>query len=114
EEEVRSAMLGLLAPTIKETVIGRAEVREVIRLSKVGSIAGCMVTSGSIKRAAGARLVRDGVAIYDSRIASLRRFKDGASEVHQGFECGLTIERFSDYKAGDVVEAYLTEEVRAA
>jgi translation initiation factor IF-2 len=113
EEEVRNAMLGLLAPTIRETVIGKAEVRDVIRVSKVGAVAGCMVTSGSIKRAANARLIRDGVVVFDSRIASLRRFKDDASEVHQGFECGLTLERFGDYKVGDVVEAYLAEEVRA-
>src|SRR5262245_50169511 len=113
EEEVSNAMLGLVAPTIRETVIGKAEVRDVIRVSKVGPVAGCMVTSGSIKRAANARLIRDGVVVFDSRIASLRRFKDDASEVHQGFECGLTLERFGDYKVGDVVEAYLSEEVRA-
>jgi translation initiation factor IF-2 len=113
EEEVRGAMSGLLAPTIRETVIGKAEVRDVIRVSKVGPVAGCMVTSGSIKRAANARLIRDGVVVFDSRIASLRRFKNDAIEVHQGFECGLTLERFGDYKVGDVVEAYLTEEVRA-
>src|SRR6266508_531135 len=112
EEEVRNAMLGLLAPTIRETVIGKAEIRDVIRVSKVGPVAGSMVTSGSIKRAANARLIRDGVVVFDSRIASLRRFKDDASEVHQGFECGLTHERFGDYKVGDVVEAYLAEEVR--
>jgi translation initiation factor IF-2 len=113
EEEVRGAMSGLLAPTIRETVIGKAGVRDVIRVSKVGPVAGCMVTSGSIKRAANARLIRDGVVVFDSRIASLRRFKNDAIEVHQGFECGLTLERFGDYKVGDVVEAYLTEEVRA-
>jgi translation initiation factor IF-2 len=113
KEEVRSAMSGLLAPTIRETVIGRAEIRDVIRVSKVGPVAGCMVTSGAIKRAANARLIRDGVVVFESRIASLRRFKDDASEVHQGFECGLTLERFSDYKVGDVVEAYLAEEIRA-
>ena len=72
-----------------------------------------MVTGGSIKRAANARLIRDGVVVFDSRIASLRRFKDDASEVRQGFECGLTLERFGDYKVGDVVEVYLTEEIRA-
>jgi translation initiation factor IF-2 len=114
EEEVRSAMLGLLAPTIRETVIGKADVRDVIRVSKVGPVAGCMVTSGSIKRGANARLIRDGVVVFDSRIASLRRFKNDASEVHQGFECGLTLERFGDYKVGDVVEAYLAEEIRAS
>ena len=114
EEEVRGAMSGLLAPVIRETVMGKAEVRDVIRVSKVGTVAGCMVTSGSIKRAANARLIRDGVVVFDSRIASLRRFKDDASEVHQSFECGLTLERFGDYKVGDIVEAYLTEEVRLA
>jgi translation initiation factor IF-2 len=113
EEEVRGAMSGLLAPTIRETVIGKAEVRDVIRVSKVGPVAGCMVMSGSIKRAANARLIRDSVVVFDSRIASLRRFKDDVSEVHSGFECGLTLERFGDYKVGDVVEAYLAEEVRA-
>jgi translation initiation factor IF-2 len=86
----------------------------VIRVSKVGPVAGCMVISGSIKRAANARLIRDGVVVFDSRIASLRRFKADASEVHQGFECGLTLERFGDYKVGDVVEAYLVEEVRVS
>jgi len=114
EEEIRSAMSGLLAPTIRETVIGKAKVREVIRVSKVGPVAGCMVTNGSIKRGANTRLIRDGVVVFESRIASMRRFKDDVSEVNQGFECGLTLERFSDYKAGDVVEAYLAEEVRAA
>ncbi|MBO0860076.1 MAG: translation initiation factor IF-2 [Chloracidobacterium sp.] len=114
EEEIRSAISGLLAPTIRETVIGKAEAREVIRVSKVGAIAGCMVTSGSIKRGANARLIRDGVVLFESRIASLRRFKDDASEVNHGFECGLTLERFNDYKTGDVVEAFLAEEVRAA
>ncbi|HEU0179273.1 MAG TPA: translation initiation factor IF-2 [Blastocatellia bacterium] len=114
EEDVRSAVLGLLVPTIRESVIGKAEVRDVIRVSKIGPVAGCMVTSGSIKRAANARLIRDGVVVFDSRVASLRRFKDDAGEVHQGFECGLKLERFSDYKVGDVVEAYLAEEVRAA
>jgi translation initiation factor IF-2 len=113
EEEVRGAMSGLLAPAIRETVIGKAEVRDVIRVSKVGPVAGCMVMSGSIKRAANARLIRDGVVVFDSRIASLRRFKDDVSEVHSGFECGLTLERFGDYKVGDVVEAYLAEEIRA-
>ncbi len=113
EEEIRAATLGLLAPAIKETVVGRAEVRDVIRVSKVGPVAGCMVTGGAIRRAANARLIRDGAVVFDSRIASLRRFKDDVSEVRQGLECGLTLERFGDYKVGDVVEAYLAEEVPA-
>ncbi len=111
EEEVRQVMIGLLAPTIRETVIGKAEIRSVIRVPKVGSVAGCMVIDGSIKRTARGRLIRDNVVILDSPIASLRRFKDDASEVHQGYECGITIERFSDYKAGDIIEAYISEKV---
>jgi translation initiation factor IF-2 len=111
EEEIRAAMLGLLAPTIREKVIGRAEVREVIRAPKVGHVAGCKVTAGSIKRAAGVRLIRDNVVIFESAIASLRRFKDDVSEVQQGYECGLAIERFSDYKVGDVIEAFVNEKV---
>jgi translation initiation factor IF-2 len=111
EEEIRHAMLGMLEATTRETVIGRAEIRNVIRVPKVGSVAGCMVIDGSIKRAARARLVRDNVVIFESAIGSLRRFKDDVSEVQQGFECGMTLERFSDYKLGDIIEAYLTEKV---
>jgi translation initiation factor IF-2 len=111
EEEIRAAMLGLLAPTIREKVIGRAEVREVIRAPKVGLVAGCKVTDGSIKRAAGVRLIRDNVVIFESAVGSLRRFKDDVSEVQQGYECGLTIERFSNYKVGDVIEAFVNEKV---
>jgi translation initiation factor IF-2 len=111
EEEIRAAMLGLLAPTILEKVIGRVEVRDVIRAPKVGLVAGCMVTDGLIKRAAGARLIRDNVVIFESTVASLRRFKDDVSEAQQGYECGLTIERFSDYKVGDVIEAFVIEKV---
>jgi len=113
EEEIRNAMIGMLDATLKETVIGKAEIRDVIRVPKVGSVAGCMVLSGSIKRSAGARLIRDSVVIFDSPIGSLRRFKEDVSEVQQGFECGLTIERFNDYKVGDIVEAYVTEKVAA-
>jgi translation initiation factor IF-2 len=103
----------MLTPTIKETVIGKAEIRQVIRAPKVGSVAGCMVIGGSIKRTAKARLIREGVVIFDSAIASLRRFKDDVSEVQQGYECGLTIERFNDYKVGDIIEFYIAEKVAA-
>jgi translation initiation factor IF-2 len=113
EEEIRNALLGMLTPTIKETVIGKAEIRQVIRAPKVGSVAGCMVIGGSIKRTAKARLIREGVVIFDSAIASLRRFKDDVSEVQQGYECGLTIERFNDYKVGDIIEFYIAEKVAA-
>jgi translation initiation factor IF-2 len=111
EEDVRQAMIGMLAPTIRETVIGKAEIRHVIKAPKVGSVAGCMAVDGSIKRTARARLIRENVVIFDSAIASLRRFKDDVSEVQQGYECGITIERFSDYKVGDIVEAYIIEKV---
>ena len=111
EEEIRNAMLGLMEATTKETVIGKAEVRDVIRVPKVGSVAGCMVTGGSIKRTAHARLIRDNVVIFESNIGSLRRFKEDVSEVQQGYECGITVERFNDYKVGDVIEAFITEKV---
>jgi translation initiation factor IF-2 len=111
EEEIRNAMLGLLDATLKEVVIGKAEVRDVIRVPKVGAVAGCMITNGSIKRTAQARLIRDNVVIFENQIGSLRRFKDDVSEVQQGYECGITIERFNDYKIGDVIEAFLTEKV---
>ncbi len=111
EEEIRNAMLGLMEATTKETVIGKAEIRDIIRVPKVGSVAGCMVTSGSIKRTAHARLIRDNVVIFESHIGSLRRFKEDVSEVQQGYECGITVERFNDYKVGDVIEAFITEKV---
>ena len=113
EEEIRNAMIGMLDATLKETVIGKAEIRDVIRVPKVGSVAGCMVINGMIKRSAGARLIRDSVVIFENPIGSLRRFKDDVSEVAQGFECGITIERFNDYKVGDIIEAYITEKVAA-
>jgi translation initiation factor IF-2 len=113
EEEIRSAMIGMLDATEKETVLGKAEVRDVIRVPRVGSVAGCMVTSGTLRRTAKARLIRDNVVIFDNAIGSLRRFKDDVAEVQQGYECGVTIERFNDYKVGDVIEAYVTEKVAA-
>jgi translation initiation factor IF-2 len=111
EEEVRNAMVGLLEATTKEVVIGKAEIRDVIRVPKVGSVAGCMVINGHIKRTAQARLIRDNVVIFESHIGSLRRFKEDAGEVQQGFECGITVERFGDYKVGDIIEAFVTEKV---
>ncbi len=113
EEEIRNAMIGMLDATLKETVIGKAEIRDVIRVPKVGSVAGCMVINGMIKRSAGARLIRDSVVIFDNPVGSLRRFKDDVGEVQQGFECGITIERFNDYKVGDIIEVYITEKVAA-
>jgi translation initiation factor IF-2 len=110
EEEIRAAMLGLLEATKREVITGHAEVRQVFRVPKVGQVAGCYVTDGLIRRTT-ARILRDNVVIFEGKIDSLRRFKDDVSEVRQGFECGLSVERFQDVKAGDVIEAYTTEEV---
>jgi translation initiation factor IF-2 len=109
-DEVRSAMAGLLPPTIKEVMLGRAEVRQPFTIPKVGTIAGSQVTEGLIRRNAKARLVRDGVQIYEGKVGSLRRFKDDAREVQNGFECGIGIEGYNDIKIGDVIEVYELEE----
>jgi translation initiation factor IF-2 len=108
-------MAGLLDPTFKEVRIGTAEVREVFRVPKVGAIAGCVVTSGRITRAGEtkARLLRDNIVIHEGRIGSLRRFKDDVSEVKSGLECGISLERYNDIKAGDVIEVFTMERVAA-
>src|SRR5882724_11088653 len=110
EEEIRAAMLGLLDATKREVITGHAEVRQVFRVPRVGQIAGCYVTDGSVRRTT-ARILRDNVVIFEGKVDSLRRFKDDVSEVKQGFECGISLERFQDVKTGDVIEAYTTEEV---
>lgn len=110
-EEIETAMKGMLAPEIKEVVTGQAEIRQVIKVSKVGNIAGCYVTDGFIRRNCGIRLLRDGVVVYEGKLGSLKRFQDDAKEVASGFECGLSIENFNDIKEGDIVEGYIMEEV---
>src|SRR5438094_7568357 len=110
-EEVRSAMEGLLAPEKKEVILGEAEVRQIFKIAKVGTVAGCVVRSGVIPRTAKVRVIRDGVEVYDGTLASLKRFKDDVREVREGFECGIGIENFNDVKVGDVIEAYKIEEV---
>ncbi len=109
--EIRSALEGLLQPTIKEVFLGSLEVRDTFRIPKVGMIAGCYVSSGKITRSANVRLVRDHVVTYEGKISSLKRFKDDASEVKEGFECGVGIENYNDIKIGDTIEAYTTEKV---
>ncbi|MHC4841715.1 MAG: translation initiation factor IF-2 [Planctomycetota bacterium] len=109
-EEIRGALEGLLEPELVEKYQGTAEVRMVFKVSKVGKIAGCMVTKGFIKRDSKLRLVREGVPIYESRVASLKREKDDASEVREGFECGIQLQRYDDLKEGDLIEAYEVEE----
>ncbi len=110
-EDIEKAMKGLLDPVFTEKVIGNAEVRETFKVSKVGTIAGCMVTHGQVKRNCGIRLIRDGVVIYEGKLSSLKRFKDDAREVNQGYECGITIENYNDIKIGDVIECYIMEEM---
>ncbi len=109
--EVRDAMEGLLEPTFREKVTGRAEVREVFSIPNIGNIAGSFVTDGKITRNASARLVRDHVVVHEGRVSSLRRFKDDAREVQSGYECGIGLENYQDLKAGDVIEVYEKEEV---
>lgn len=113
EEEIRAAMIGMLEAIEKEKILGKAEIREVFRVPKAGTVAGCMVIDGTIRRNARARLIRDGVVSWEGGIASLRRFKDDASEVREGFECGIGLENFNDIKVGDQIEAYIIEKVAA-
>ncbi len=110
--EVKDAMEGMLAPQVEEIIVGNAEVREVFRISKVGTILGCMVTDGVIKRSNPIRLIRDGIVVYAGKLSSLKRFKDDASEVRSGFDCGIGIDGFNDMKEGDVIESYENREVK--
>lgn len=111
-EDVQDAMKGMLAPVYKEVNIGNAEVRQTFRISNVGTIAGCFVLDGKLERNAGVRVIREGVVIHDGKLVSLKRFKDDAKEVSKGFECGLQIEDYNDLKEGDIIEAYIKEEVK--
>jgi len=113
EEEIKAAMIGMLEKVEKEKILGKADVREVFRVPKVGAVAGCMVVDGSISRKARARLIRDGVVAWEGNIGSLRRFKDDVAEVREGFECGIGLENFNDIKVGDQIEAYVIERVAA-
>ncbi len=113
QDEIKRAMTGLLEPTIKETYQGRAEVRETFRIPKVGTIAGCTVTDGLIKRDSEVRLLRDNTVVFKGKVGSLRRFKDDASQVTNGMECGISIANYGDIKVGDVIEAFVTEKVAA-
>jgi translation initiation factor IF-2 len=113
QDEIRKAMLGLLEPVFKENYLGRAEVLNIFHIPKVGTIAGCRVTDGVLRRDSEVRLVRDGVPVYKGRLTSLKRFKDDAREVTNGMECGVGISNFNDIKVGDTVEAFVTEKVAA-
>ena len=113
QDEIKRAMTGLLEPTIRETYQGRAEVLDTFRIPKVGTVAGCRVVDGLIKRDSEVRLLRDNVVVFKGKVGSLRRFKDDASEVRNGMECGISISNYGDVKVGDVIEAFVTERIAA-
>jgi translation initiation factor IF-2 len=109
---MEAAMKGMLEPTYREVLQGRIEVRQIFRISGIGTIAGCYVLDGKITRNSDVRVVRDGIVIHEGSLASLKRFKDDVKEVLQGFECGLSIDRFNDIRENDIIEAYVMEEVK--
>jgi translation initiation factor IF-2 len=113
QAEIKKAMAGLLDPIIKETYLGRAEVRNTFKVPKAGTIAGCLVVDGLIKRDSDVRLLRDGAVAFRGRINSLKRFKDDASEVRNGMECGIGIANYGDIKVGDVIEAFSVQKIAA-
>ena len=111
-EDVESAMKGMLDPKYEEELIGTAEVRQVFKISNVGTIAGCMVLSGKIERNAGVRVIRDDVVIHEGKLVSLKRFKDDVKEVAKDFECGIQIEKYNDLKESDIIEAFVMKEIK--
>jgi len=110
-EHVKAAMLGMLKPEEQEVVLGQAEVRAIFKVPKAGVIAGSYVTEGKVLRSASVRVIRDGIVVYEGKLSSLKRFKDDAREVAEGYECGIGVERFNDIKEGDVLEFYQMQEV---
>ena len=111
-EEIEKAMKGMLDPKFKEAVIGHATVRQVYKVSSVGTVAGCYVSDGRIVRNGNVRVVRDGIVVYDGALGSLQRFKDSVKEVTAGYECGMTVEKFNDIKEDDVFECYIMEQIK--
>ena len=111
-DDVKDAMSGLLAPTLRETMLGNAQILEIFSVSKVGKIAGCRVTDGVVQKGANVRLIRDNVVIHEGKLATLKRFKDDATEVRAGQECGMSFDNYQDMRAGDVIECYRVEEVK--
>jgi translation initiation factor IF-2 len=112
-DDIKKAMVGLLGPTLVEKTLGKAEIRQAFHIVKIGSVAGCMVQEGLLRRNAKVRLIRDAVQIWEGKLASLKRFKDDAKEVEKGFECGLSLDGYNDFKVGDVVECFEVEEIAA-
>jgi translation initiation factor IF-2 len=111
-DDVKQAMSGLLAPTRRETMLGNATILEIFKVSKVGNIAGCRVTDGTVERGANVRLIRDSVVVHEGKLSQLKRFKDDAREVTAGQECGMAFENYQDMKAGDVIECYRVETIQ--
>jgi translation initiation factor IF-2 len=112
-DSVKQAMVGLLAPEIKEEVLGQVEVRDTFTIPKIGTVAGSYVTDGKVVRNSRARLVRDSVQIWEGRLGSLKRFKDDVKEVATGFECGISLDGYNDVKVGDIIEIYTEKEIAA-
>jgi translation initiation factor IF-2 len=111
-DDVKKAMSGLLAPTLRETMLGNATILEIFKVSKVGNVAGCRVTDGVVERGANVRLIRDNVVVHQGKLSQLKRFKDDAREVVAGQECGMAFENYHDMKVGDVIECYRVESVQ--
>jgi len=111
-KDLKDSVIGMMASTFEEKVLGRAEVREVFHVPKIGAIAGSYITDGKIERGSLLRLIREGVILYEGRNSSLRRFKDDAKEVQSGYECGIGIENYNDIKVGDTIECYYLEEIK--
>src|SRR4029450_361243 len=110
-DDVKAAMSGLLAPTLREEFLGNAQILEIFNISKVGKVAGCRVTEGKVERGANVRLIRDNVVIHEGKLSTLRSFKDEVREVPAGQECGMAFEKYEDMRVGDVIECYRVEEV---
>ena len=111
-DDVKKAMSGLLAPTLRETTLGNAVILEIFKVSKVGNVAGCRVTDGTVERGANVRLIRDSVVVHQGKLSQLKRFKDDAREVLAGQECGMAFENYQDMKVGDVIECYRVESIQ--
>jgi len=111
-DDVKTALSGLLPPTLRETMLGNAPIQEIFNVSKVGKVAGCRVTDGTIERGANVRLIRDNVVIHEGKLSQLKRFKDDAKEVTAGQECGMAFENYQDMRAGDVIECYRVETIQ--
>jgi translation initiation factor IF-2 len=111
-DDVKKAMSGLLAPTLRETMLGNAQILEIFNISKVGKIAGCKVTDGTVERGANVRLIRDNVVIHEGKLSQLKRFKDDVREVGTGMECGMAFENYQDMRQGDVIECYRVEQIQ--